>query len=92
MARIRAVLRRSQVAGAARRDGRRTVFSFAHWRLDLSTRKLCSNDGLRVPLILGVIGVIELVSFFKSNHVHVTGTLEASAPSGHVHSAVVVSQ
>jgi two-component system, OmpR family, response regulator len=61
LARIRAVLRRSQVAGPARRDGRHTVFSFAHWRLELSTRKLCSKDGLRVPL---TSSEFELLVFF----------------------------
>jgi two-component system, OmpR family, response regulator len=61
LARIRAVLRRSQVAGPVRRDGRRTVFGFSHWRLDLSTRKLCSNDGLRVPL---TSSEFELLVFF----------------------------
>jgi two-component system, OmpR family, response regulator len=61
LARIRAVLRRSQVAGPAQGDGRRTVFSFAHWRLDLSTRRLCSNDGLRVPL---TSSEFELLVFF----------------------------
>ena len=61
LARIRAVLRRSQVAGPSRRDGRRTVFGFAHWRLDLATRKLFSNDGLRVPL---TSSEFELLVFF----------------------------
>jgi two-component system OmpR family response regulator len=50
LARIRAVLRRSQVVGPALSSGRRTVFAFANWRLDLATRKLYSNEGLRVPL------------------------------------------
>jgi two-component system OmpR family response regulator len=50
LARIRAILRRSEVIAPGRRNGRRTVFAFAHWRLDLATRKLYSEDGLRVPL------------------------------------------
>jgi two-component system OmpR family response regulator len=50
LARIRAILRRSEVTAPGRRNGRRTVFAFAHWRLDLATRKLYSEDGVRVPL------------------------------------------
>ena len=50
LARIRAVLRRSEIAAPERRSGRRTVFAFAHWRLDLATRKLHSDDGMRVAL------------------------------------------
>jgi two-component system OmpR family response regulator len=50
LARIRAVLRRSEITAPERCSGRRTVFAFAHWRLDLATRKLYSEDGLRVAL------------------------------------------
>ena len=50
LARIRSVLRRSEIASPERRSGRRTVYAFAQWRLDLATRKLHSEDGLRVAL------------------------------------------
>jgi hypothetical protein len=44
------------------------------------------RDGFRVPLILGIIGVIELVSFLKGKHV--TGTLEAGLAGSLVLAAV----
>jgi two-component system OmpR family response regulator len=50
LARIRALLRRSELNTPERRGGRRTVYAFAQWRLDLATRKLFSDDGMRVAL------------------------------------------
>ena len=44
------------------------------------------NGNLRLPLILGVIGVVELVSFLKGKHV--TGTLEAGLAGSLVLAAV----
>jgi len=53
LARIRAVLRRYQQAGAAtdeRRDERRRAFRFAGWELNLRTRRLTAPDGHRLEL------------------------------------------
>lgn len=44
------------------------------------------RDSYRVPLILGIIGVVELVSFLKGKHV--TGTLEAGLAGSLVLAAV----
>jgi len=52
VARIRALLRRSQHA-ALEPSRRRSVMLFADWRLDLVARRLHSRDGTRVPLTSG---------------------------------------
>jgi two-component system, OmpR family, response regulator len=52
-ARIRALLRRAQYVPAEAPDRRRSVLSFAEWRLDLVARRLYSHDGTRVPLTGG---------------------------------------
>lgn len=44
------------------------------------------RDGFRVPLILGIIGVVELISFVKGKHV--TGTLAAGLAGSLVLAAV----
>ena len=53
VARIRALLRRSQYAPLEPRARRRSVLTFADWRLDLVARRLHSRDGTRVPLTSG---------------------------------------
>ncbi len=53
VARIRALLRRAQYVPAEAPDRRRSVLSFAEWRLDLVARRLYSHDGTRVPLTGG---------------------------------------
>lgn len=53
LARIRALLRRAQYVPAEAPDRRRSVLSFAEWRLDLVARRLYSHDGTRVPLTGG---------------------------------------
>ena len=50
LARIRALLRRSQYTAPEQRSGRRSVFIFGDWKLDLVARRLHSVDGTRVPL------------------------------------------
>jgi two-component system, OmpR family, response regulator len=52
VARIRALLRRSQYAPLKPRS-RRSILTFADWRLDLVARRLHSRDGTRVPLTSG---------------------------------------
>jgi len=53
VARIRALLRRSQYAAPEPRRSRRSVLRFSDWRLDLVGRRLYSRDGTRVPLTGG---------------------------------------
>ncbi len=58
LARIRAVLRRSEarepaVVAPPGKDGKRTRFRFAGWELDLRTRRLTSPAGEPVPLTKG---------------------------------------
>ncbi len=53
VARIRALLRRSQYARPDAPNRRRSVLTFADWRLDLVARRLYSHDGTRVPLTGG---------------------------------------
>jgi two-component system, OmpR family, response regulator len=53
VARIRALLRRSQHAPLEPRSRRRSILTFADWRLDLVARRLHSRDGTRVPLTSG---------------------------------------
>ena len=53
VARIRALLRRSQYAAPEPRTRRRSILTFADWRLDLVARRLHSRDGTRVPLTSG---------------------------------------
>jgi two-component system OmpR family response regulator len=51
IARIRAVLRRSQDAGSAAATGQRPRrYRFDHWQLDTGTRELLGDDGVIVPL------------------------------------------
>src|SRR5579863_4981825 len=52
VARIRALLRRAQLA-TLEPSRRRSVMLFADWRLDLTARRLHSCDGTRVPLTGG---------------------------------------
>jgi two-component system OmpR family response regulator len=53
LARIRALLRRSQYTAHESRGSRSSVLIFADWRLDLVARRLHSRDGTRVPLTGG---------------------------------------
>jgi len=53
LARIRAVLRRAQSVSRAPPNERRSLMSFAGWRLDVGTRRLQASDGTRVPLTGG---------------------------------------
>ncbi|HEV2229462.1 MAG TPA: response regulator [Steroidobacteraceae bacterium] len=53
VARIRALLRRSQYVPPEPHSRRRSVLAFADWRLDLVARRLYSRDGTRVPLTGG---------------------------------------
>jgi two-component system, OmpR family, response regulator len=53
VARIRALLRRSQYAAEEPRSSRRAALTFSDWRLDLVGRRLYSHDGMRVPLTGG---------------------------------------
>lgn len=53
VARIRALLRRSQYVPPDPHSRRRSVLTFADWRLDLVARRLYSRDGTRVPLTGG---------------------------------------
>ena len=50
LARIRAVLRRTHALPATPNAGRPAVLTFAGWNLNLTTRRLQSADGTRVPL------------------------------------------
>lgn len=51
LARIRAVLRRYQVAGEIKvQDDKRRAFRFAGWELNLRTRRLAAPDGRRIEL------------------------------------------
>jgi two-component system OmpR family response regulator len=53
VARIRALLRRSQYVPPEAPHRRRSVLTFADWRLDLIARRLYARDGTRVPLTGG---------------------------------------
>jgi two-component system, OmpR family, response regulator len=53
VARIRALLRRSEYAAHEPSSRRRSVLTFVDWRLDLVGRRLHSLDGTRVPLTGG---------------------------------------
>jgi two-component system OmpR family response regulator len=53
LARVRALLRRSQYTAPEPRHPRRSVLTFADWRLDLIARRLHSREGTRVPLTGG---------------------------------------
>jgi two-component system, OmpR family, response regulator len=53
LARIRALLRRSQYAANEPRGRPRSVATFMDWRLDLVARRLHALDGTRVPLTGG---------------------------------------
>jgi two-component system, OmpR family, response regulator len=53
LARVRALLRRSQYTTPEQRHPRRSVLTFANWRLDLIARRLHSRDGTRVALTGG---------------------------------------
>jgi two-component system OmpR family response regulator len=50
LARIRAVLRRTQVLAVPESAGRPSVLTFAGWVLNLGARRLQAADGTRVPL------------------------------------------
>jgi two-component system, OmpR family, response regulator len=53
VARVRALLRRSEYAALEPRSRPRSVLTFLDWRLDLVARRLHSVDGTRVPLTGG---------------------------------------
>jgi two-component system, OmpR family, response regulator len=53
VARVRALLRRSEYAAHEPRSRPRSVLRFLNWRLDLVARRLHSLDGTRVPLTGG---------------------------------------
>lgn len=53
LARIRAVLRRSQLVTRAPRERRHCALTFAGWKLDLRSRRLHAADGTRVTLTGG---------------------------------------
>src|ERR1700752_1842301 len=53
VARIRALLRRSEYAAHGPRSRPRSVLTFMDWRLDLVARRLHSLDGTRVSLTGG---------------------------------------
>ncbi len=53
VARIRALLRRSQYAANVPSSRPRSAASFMEWRLDLVARRLHTSDGTRVPLTGG---------------------------------------
>jgi two-component system, OmpR family, response regulator len=50
LARIRAILRRTQALPATPNSGRPSVLTFAGWNLNLGSRRLQAADGTRVPL------------------------------------------
>jgi two-component system OmpR family response regulator len=53
LARIKAVLRRAELAPSAAADGGAAVLEFAGWTLDLEGRELQRPDGVMVPLSSG---------------------------------------
>jgi two-component system OmpR family response regulator len=53
IARIRAVLRRSQELSSARPSTRLKRYHFDRWRLDIGTRELLREDGVTLPLSTG---------------------------------------
>ena len=53
LARIRAVLRRSQIVARAAPEKRHARLSFAGWKLDLGSRRLQWSDGAAIPLTGG---------------------------------------
>jgi two-component system OmpR family response regulator len=53
IARIRAVLRRSQEPASPRPSKRPKRYHFDRWRLDISTRELLREDGVTLPLSTG---------------------------------------
>lgn len=57
LARIRAVLRRGQIAEAAQTD-RPVTMTFDDWRLDTATRQLFDPQGVRVPLTSGEFNLL----------------------------------
>jgi DNA-binding response OmpR family regulator len=61
LARIRAVLRRSQAARdlLPARDDRRRAYRFAGWELNLRTRRLFAADGQRVELTNGEFNLLQ---------------------------------
>jgi DNA-binding response OmpR family regulator len=59
LARIRAVLRRYQVAATlATRDDKRRAYRFAGWELNLRTRKLSAPDGRKLDLSNGEFSLL----------------------------------
>jgi DNA-binding response OmpR family regulator len=65
LARVRAVLRRAEIAGQrARSDGRRARYRFAGWELDMRSRRLTAASGEAVPLTAGEFNL--LTAFLRS--------------------------
>ncbi len=64
LARIRAVLRRSEFSARRSRDGKRKHYRFAGWKLDLRTRRLTCPAGEIVPLTKGEFAL--LTAFLES--------------------------
>lgn len=65
LARIRAVLRRTEISQtAAARDGKGTRYRFAGWELNLRTRRLTSPAGDLIPLTRSELNL--LLAFLRS--------------------------
>jgi len=64
LARIRAVLRRHEIAKAASADARNEKFRFAGWEVNLRQRRLTAPDGGPVSLTKGEFNL--LVAFLRS--------------------------
>nr|WP_281411483.1 response regulator [Enterovirga sp. DB1703] len=59
LARVRAVLRRSDaVAAAGKRRSDRSTYRFGEWQLSLRTRRLTTGDGPPVPLTAGEFNLL----------------------------------
>ena len=63
LARMKAVLRRARRVPAVPQDGRRRIFEFAGWTLDVGRRRLASPQGLIVDLSAGEFDL--LVAFVE---------------------------
>lgn len=61
LARVRALLRRRQAAGAQDRDPRRQVYVFAGFRLDLASRRLTAPGGALLLLTRGELAILSLL-------------------------------
>jgi two-component system OmpR family response regulator len=64
LARIRAVLRRGEMARSAPEDDKSEKFRFAGWQVNLRTRRLNSPEGTLVPLTKGEFNL--LIAFLRS--------------------------